>query len=219
VRHAEDGLSRPLNLARRPFRNERLPTLLLAVGSLVLGGLTVRHAIVARNLLPGRALAVEREAVALDREVASLRAEADKLGGEREPTPAVREWAAVKELVDRRAFSWTALFADLEKALPPGVRLVAVAPQVEKGRLVLSLSAMGREVDDALALYDALQRHPRFRGAQLVSYSEAPDGIDITCRVAYAPPGASDPEPASKKAAAAVGGAARAGTAATGGAP
>ncbi len=149
--------------------------------------------------------------------MADLRAEAEKLGGEREPTPAITEWAAVKELVDRRAFSWTALFADLEKALPPGVRLVAVAPQVEKGSLVLSLTAVGREVDDALALYEALQSHPKFRAAQLVNYTEGAEGVDITCRVAYAPGGRSAP-PSSPKPAAAAGAAAAAGTAGTPGA-
>jgi hypothetical protein len=198
-------VSRAVNLARRPFRNERLPTLLLAIGCAVLAALTVRHAVVARNLLPGRALAVEREAVSLEREVASLRAEAEKLGGDTGPAPAIKEWAAVKELVDRRAFSWTGLFADLEKALPPGVRLASVAPQMEKGSLVLSLNAVGREVDDALALYEALQGHPSFRGAQLLNYSEGTGGIEITCRVAYAPPGASAPGPASTKQADAAG--------------
>jgi hypothetical protein len=183
-------VSRALNLARRPFRNERLPTLLLAAGCVLVGVLTVRHALAARDLLPGRALAVEREAVELEREVASLRAEAERLGGEAQPTPAVEEWVAVKELVDRRAFSWTGLFADLEEALPPTVRLLGVAPQSEKGRLVLSMTAAGRDVDDALALFAALQVHPHFRAAQLVGYQPSEEGLDITCRVAYAPEGA-----------------------------
>lgn len=177
-----------LNLARRPFRNERLPTLLLALGSLAAGGLTVRHALVARDLLPGRAMNVEREAVALETELGRLRAEAQRLAGDEAPAPAVKEWAAVKELVDRRAFSWTRLFADLETALPSGIRLVGVAPQAEKGALVLALSARGREVDDALALLEALQNHPHFRGAALDAYQEAQDGLDIQCRVVYAPP-------------------------------
>jgi len=182
-------VSRTLNLARRPFRNERLPTLLVGLGCLALGLLTVRHGFVARGLLPGQAKDVEREATALEHEAEGLRAEALTLGGETQPAPALKEWAAVKELVDRRAFSWTGLFADLEKAMPPTVRLVGIAPDVQKGSLVISLSAEGREVDDALALYEALQKHPHFRDPQLLGYSEAGDALEITCRVAYAPGG------------------------------
>ena len=68
----------PLNLARQPFRNERLPTLLLGLGTLALLLATARHATVAWELLPGRARDVSRE-------LASLEAEAQRAargGGE-----------------------------------------------------------------------------------------------------------------------------------------
>jgi Tfp pilus assembly protein PilN len=178
-------VSRSLNLARRPFRNERLPTLVLAVGCVVLALVTVRHAMAARDLLPGRALAVESSAVALERELRDLRQEEAGLTVAAPPVPAVKEWAAVKELVDRRAFSWTGLFADLEKSLPPSVRLVSITPQAEKGGLVLALVGAGHEVDDALALLQALQTHPHFRNAQLIEYSERDGQLEVTCRVAY----------------------------------
>ena len=84
---------------------------------------------VAYELLPGRARDVEARAADRSRprprgsssESASLRSLAAS-------NDALREWSAVKRLVDRRAFSWTGLFAALEQALPPGVRLVAVQP-------------------------------------------------------------------------------------------
>jgi hypothetical protein len=181
-------VSGALNLARRPFRNERLPTILLALGCLVLGGITVRHAFAAWTLMPGRALSVERDAVALEAEIAGLRDEGARLGQQAPASLPLKEWGAVKDLVDRRAFSWTGLFADLEKVLPPTVRLVSITPQSERGRLVLSLSAVGQEVDDALALLAALQGHPHFRNALLVGYDPRDSGVDITCRVAYEPP-------------------------------
>ena len=40
---------RPLNLARRPFRNERLPATLFALAAVVLAGLTVWHAVLVRG--------------------------------------------------------------------------------------------------------------------------------------------------------------------------
>jgi hypothetical protein len=160
-------VSAALNLARRPFRNERLPTIVLGLGCLVLAGVTVRHGFAAWNLMPGRGLSVEREAVSLEAEIASLRGEGDRLGEPSAAQAPVKEWAAVKDLVDRRAFSWTGLFADLEKALPPSV-------------------------DDALALLAALQGHPHFRDALLVGYDPRDSEVAITCRVVYAP-GRADP--------------------------
>jgi Tfp pilus assembly protein PilN len=138
--------------------------------------------------MPGRALSVEHEAVTLEAEVASLRAEGERLSGQSPAAAPVKEWAAVKDLVDRRAFSWTGLFADLEKALPPSVRLVSIAPQTDRGRLVLAMAAIGQDVDDALALLAALQGHPHFRDAQLLGYSPQDSGVEITCRVGYEPP-------------------------------
>ena len=98
-------MSRPLNLASRPFRNERLPTVLLAVGCVALLGLGVRHALAARDLLPERTAGVDGELVALEEEVARLRSEAARLRTRSASTEALREWAVVRDLVDRRAFS------------------------------------------------------------------------------------------------------------------
>ena len=180
-------MSAPLNLARRPFRNERLPTLVLAVSGVALAVATVLHVLLARDLLPGRARDVESQVVALETEVATLRAESAELLRLEASPEALKEWAAVAELVDRRAFSWTGLLAALEGALPPGVRLVSVSPQTKAGRTELSLTAVGRRTEDALALLQSLQAHEGFEGAFLNGWTEGREGIDISCTVGYAP--------------------------------
>lgn len=180
-------MSAPLNLARRPFRNERLPTLVLAVASVALAVVTVRHALLARDLLPGRARDVETEVVAIEEEIEALRAESAELRQLNAPTDSLEEWAAVKRLVDRRMFSWTGLFAALENVLPPGVKLVSIAPQEEGGGTELGLSALGRSSEDALALLQALQSNPDFEAAFLKGWSEGRDGVDIQCTVRYVP--------------------------------
>jgi Tfp pilus assembly protein PilN len=180
-------VSAPLNLARQPFRNERLPTILLTVGCLALGAATVRHALVARDLLPGRSRDVMSQVTALEAELALLRREAAQVGRLDAPAEAVKEWAAVKGLVDRRAFSWTGLFASLEEALPPGVRLVSVSPQDAPGGMELSLAAVGRDASDALALLGALQEHPDFDSAFLNGWNEGREGVDISSTVRYVP--------------------------------
>ncbi len=180
-------MSSPLNLARRPFRNERLPTLLLAVSCAALAVATVRHGLLAWELVPGRGRDVESQVVALEREIETLRAESIELMRLEASPDKLKEWAAVAGLVDRRAFSWTGLFAALETALPPGVRLVSIAPQVKDGRTQLAMTAVGRGTEDALALFQALQTHEAFEGAFLNGFTEGPEGVDISCTVRYAP--------------------------------
>jgi Tfp pilus assembly protein PilN len=176
-----------LNLARRPFRNERLPTLALAAGCLGLAAATVWHALVARDLAPGRARDVASEVVAMEKEIEDLRAESAQLRTLAAPPETLKEWAAVKRLVDRRMFLWTGLFAALEEALPPGVRLVSVSPATDRGQTELGLVAVGRSNEDALALMASLQAHPEFEGAFLNSWNEGREGFDIACTVRYAP--------------------------------
>jgi Tfp pilus assembly protein PilN len=178
---------RPLNLARRPFRNERVPTLLLAVGCAALLLLTARHALAVRDLLPSRVGNVEGKVVELEREIERLRQEAAGLRQVDAPPAALKEWAAVKELVDRRAFSWTVLFATLEKALPPGVKLVSIAPRPVGQEVELTLAASGRSVEDALALLQSLQHQSGFDAAFLNGVTEGRDGVDISCTVLYVP--------------------------------
>jgi Tfp pilus assembly protein PilN len=179
----------PLNLARQPFRNERLPTLVIGLGTLALAVATARQARVAWELMPGHARDVESEVGSLEREAARLRADSMGLRDLTAPEATVREWAAVKGLVDRRVFSWTGLFAALEQALPPGVRLVSVSPSVSGSGsgTELQLSAIGRSNDDALALLQSLQAHADFEGAFLNGWSEAREGITISCTVSYVP--------------------------------
>lgn len=183
----------PVNLARQPFRNERLPTLLLGLGTAALVLASARQAQVAWELRPGRAQDIEREVQALEAESARLRAEASALREVAAPADVLREWAAVKSLVDRRAFSWTGLFAALERALPPGVRLVSVQPSEGGSATALALAAVGRSSEDALALLSSLQAEPDFQGAFLNGWSEGQEGVNISCTVSYVPRGGKRP--------------------------
>jgi hypothetical protein len=180
-------VSPPLNLARRPFRNERLPTAALTAGCLGLFLASGWHALVAGDLAPGRSRDVASEVVKMEDEIATLREESAELRKVSAPPEKLKEWVAVKKLVDRRMFSWTGLFAALEGAMPPGVRLVAVTPNVGRGQTELALVAVGRSNEDALALMASLQEHPEFEGAFLNGWTEGREGFDISCTVRYRP--------------------------------
>jgi len=175
---------RPLNLASEPFRNERLPVLALVVAGLALLAITVQHALVLRDLLPGRTSATRQEAAALEAEAERLRSEAR---APRVPTaePAgLGEWVLIKDLVDRRAFSWTLLFAHLESVLPDGVYLVSIAPSVRKGEVLLDLSAMARTPEDAREFVRRLEGREEFDDVYL---REEGDRGDVRFTMKYRP--------------------------------
>ena len=150
---------------------------------------TARHAAVAWELLPGpRARRRARgRGRSRPRRSGCARSPRGCASSRRRPTT-LAEWAAVKALVDRRAFSWTGLFAALEQALPPGVRLVSIQPVGRRPATELTLAGgQGRSSEDALALLQSLQAHGDFEGAFLNGWTEGREGVDISCSVRYVP--------------------------------
>jgi hypothetical protein len=133
-----------LNLAQHPFRNERLAATVFAAAAAVLIGVTLWHAVVIRNLLPDQTSERHGELAALEAEAPRLRDEAKTLKPETPPAATLAEWNMVKELVDRRVFSWTGLFARLEQLLPQTVRLISISPAVSKGQVELDVDAAVR---------------------------------------------------------------------------
>jgi Tfp pilus assembly protein PilN len=164
---------RPLNLASDPFRNERLPVLLLAVAAVGVLTLTVAHALVLREVLPGRTSGIQKEAAALDAESAKLREEARAPRVPRPQPAGLAEWGLIKDLVDRRAFSWTLLFAHLESVLPDGVRLVSVAPTTRKGEVAIDVTAVARSPEDAREFVRRLEGREEFDDVYLREEGDA----------------------------------------------
>ena len=186
---------RPANLARRPFRNERLPNLLFAVGAVAIGLLTVRHAFLVRALLPGRTSALHNEVTRLETEAARLRSEQASLRGLAPDPKALARWLVVKELVDRRAFSWTTLFARLEERLPGGARLRSIAPSVQRGEIRLDVQATVRSPEVGWQFIRVLEEGGDFD--DVFPLSEGTSG-EFHYTMRYRPrsePAAADPSP------------------------
>ena len=135
---------RSANLARHPFRNERLPNLVFAIAGVAMVALTVKHAFLVRALLPGRTSALHGAVTALEAEAARLRTEQASLRVYSAQSLSVARRLVVKDVGDRRAFSWTSLFARLEELLPEGARLVSIAPTVRRGEILLDVQAVMR---------------------------------------------------------------------------
>jgi type IV pilus assembly protein PilN len=73
-------------------------------------------------------------------------------------------------LFARKAFSWTEVFTDLEKIVPPGIHVVGMHPAVnDKNELELHLSTSGRTRDTATELVHRLEQSSHFSNAQILS--------------------------------------------------
>jgi hypothetical protein len=154
----------PLNLASRPIRNDRLAALLFAAATLILLMMTVHHSLVVRRLLPSRSAALRNEVADLQKERSNLRSHA----GHTPPPPVTpqqkAEWAVLKELVDRRTFWWSELFASLEKVLPDNARIIAITPRVKDNDFAVDLGAQVDNPTDGLGFVHLLEERPEFEG-------------------------------------------------------
>lgn len=139
-----------MNLATRPFYNDRAVHLVLGVLGLavvaVLAAGAVRLVELSRTQ---RALTLEADAA--ERETAAVSNRTARL--EREmPGDALAALAAAAEevnrLVERRLFSWTAFFNVIERTLPAGVMLTAVRPDTDEEGTSVDLAVVGRTVAD-----------------------------------------------------------------------
>jgi Tfp pilus assembly protein PilN len=179
----------PLNLATRPFRNERLPTLALWGVLVLLLGVSVKHGFMVANLLSARSVGLEREVRALDAEAEALRVERTHLKMPNPDAATLRQWTVVRNLVDRRAFSWNGLLARLEQLLPPGVHLVSIAPTIQKGQVVLDFNAVARTTEEGLELVKALQTRKDFADVFVTGLDKGKEGSELGISLRYIPEG------------------------------
>jgi type IV pilus assembly protein PilN len=75
----------------------------------------------------------------------------------------------VNALIARKAFSWTRVFTDLEKIMPPRVHLVSIRPEVKDDRLSVHITVGGDSRERALELVHNLETAPRFTDAHLTA--------------------------------------------------
>ena len=114
-----------LNLATKPFSNRSLPwvvTTVVVVVSLVCLVFIVR----ATGRANAQAAAVQKDIHDLKQQELNLRKQADAIKNSL-TSDQLQTLAAAHTLVDRKHFSWSRLFADLESALPGTVRVKRIA--------------------------------------------------------------------------------------------
>lgn len=73
----------------------------------------------------------------------------------------------LNSLIDERSFPWTKVFMDLEKTLPPGVRVVSISPKLKDGRADVKLSIGAMNDDAKLKFLKALEQSKSFADIQV----------------------------------------------------
>jgi Tfp pilus assembly protein PilN len=114
-----------LNLASNPFRNRALPWTVTAVITLasIVALLIIAKSTVQTNT---QAQAAQRDVADLQKKTAGLNQRAEEIKTAMTPEQQ-RNLKSAHTLVDRKRFSWSQLFADLEAALPGTVRVARIA--------------------------------------------------------------------------------------------
>ena len=139
-----------MNLATRPFYNDRAVHLVLAgvgltvAAMLVLGAVRLVELSRTHRTLTLQAEAAERETAAVSTETARL--ERETPGNALASVGVAAE--EVNRLIEQRLFSWTAFFNVIEQTLPPAVMLTAVRPDTDEAGTSVDLAVIGRTVAD-----------------------------------------------------------------------
>lgn len=166
-----------INLASEPFRRDRH----------VMAGLGALSALLACTLviLTVLAFSARSRASVMRGEVERLNAQARSFANEqaqydgtlRQPANAevLERSVLLNTLLERKAISWTRLFADLEKILPENVRLISIRLPRASGpsQVTLDMTVGAQTPEPVLSLLRRLAASPDF-GPASVSTSLAP---------------------------------------------
>lgn len=180
------------NLATRPFYNVRAVHAMLGLAALAVLALTLYNVVQlvrltsSQRTLGAQAAASEDQAQRLRTEAARIRTQIDQK--ELEAVAAAAREA--NGIIDRRAFSWTELFARLEATLPAQVRITTVQPRVERGVTKIGLVVEARRAEDVQAFIEALEATGAFRDVILLeAQAQEDDLLAAAIEGAYQPGG------------------------------
>jgi hypothetical protein len=156
----------PINLASEPFRRDR-PVLVgsaaVAVVLAILLGFQCVTIYSERHQAADTRVTIDR----LNAQVRTLAAGQGKLNvtlTKPENAEVLERSLFLNSLIDRKAISWSKIFADLEKVMPYNVRLVSVRlPEVDsENQVLLDMVVGSKEVPPVLELLKRLEASPQF---------------------------------------------------------
>lgn len=180
-----------LNLASRPFRNRTLPwTAAVVVSAASL--LALVYVFSEASRARAEADVAEQQTMRLRAEKAALEDRAKQITQEI-PEEQRATLRAAHEIVDRKTFSWSQLFADLEASLPSSVRVsrINVRDVTQRGGLTraeLDMALVGRTPTDVTGMIAEMGRGGTFSAVPLTENQKSgkgESGYEWTLRVSY----------------------------------
>jgi type IV pilus assembly protein PilN len=164
-----------INLATRPYEDLRrfwlrwgAPLALLGLLTLVLLYSVILGLLTARK---DNVLIREREAQIASRDQEKTTAQALLNLPQNRATHDRSQF--LNDLFERKAFSWTRVFEDMEQVMPARLHVVSIKPEMaEDNQLVIKLIVAGESRDRALELVRRMEASKRFQQTHIESESE-----------------------------------------------
>lgn len=194
-----------LNLASSPFRNRALPwtvTTLITIASVALL-LLIAKSTVETN---AKTQATRREIAELQKQTESFKKRADEIRVALTPEQQ-RTLKSTHSLVNRKQFSWSRLFSDLEAAVPGSVRVIRidvkeVKVQDERPLANLSMTVASKDPTIVTKMIEDMDREGVFH-ADLISQNlqrgKGDGGAEYELNVRYLARAGFSIEPSAKR--------------------
>lgn len=178
------------NLSTRPFYNERVVHLALALVGVFVAVITVLNIVKVVQL--SRQNTTQSARIREDRTAAEdfeRRARQTRLGIDQKALKLVVASAQeANELIDSRTFSWTGFFNNIEATLPPDVMLVSVRPTITNGKTVITMGVRARNSGDIDEFIEKLEATEAFEDIYPMQQTTREDGlIDAPIQGVYVP--------------------------------
>jgi len=155
----------PLNFAKAPFRNERLPRLVFGILTGALLIVTLWHGVVLTRYLLREAEELDVEVQGMEEQLSGLVADIDRTRRElatQQNNAMSQRVSFLSDVYRQKSFSWTGLFNHLETVIPPNVRITSIAPSAAGEEIEVRLTTVGRSLEDLLTLVRRLEESPFF---------------------------------------------------------
>jgi|SRR5581483_1974137 len=99
----------------------------------------------------------------------------------------------INELIARKAFSWTQIFTDLERIMPPRIHVLSIRPELNNdNQMEIRMTVAGESRERALDLVRRMEQSQRFREAQVRAEStqstkDPSDNVQFEISALYVP--------------------------------
>ncbi len=179
-----------LNLASRPFRDERPFIIVVVVGSLLIAFLTLMN-FDAWYRYRSETRDTRAKIASLEKQAENERVQAASLNQKLRAVDTkrlARQTLFANTIIAQRAFSWSELLDRLEHVLPDYVRIESISPGfLPNGMVSLSMQCTARDADGMVKTLNALNHDPHFAGAFPRNLDHAEQGYRFSLGVQYKP--------------------------------